>query len=92
MATRTKTRGASGRKTASKKNKNKRQRTSISVALREMKQRLRDRLGRHTDDVWGVVLIVVAALLLLSFFELAGPLGDWAAPGLKFVFGLWASS
>ena len=55
-----------------------------------MKQRLRDRLGRHTDDVWGVVLIVVAALLLLSFFELAGPLGDWAATGLKFVFGLWA--
>ncbi|MDJ0663821.1 MAG: DNA translocase FtsK 4TM domain-containing protein [Acidimicrobiia bacterium] len=55
-----------------------------------MKQRIRDRLGRHTDDVWGVVLIVAAAVLMLSFFGLAGPLGDWAATGLEFVFGLWA--
>jgi S-DNA-T family DNA segregation ATPase FtsK/SpoIIIE len=90
MATRTKTRGASGRKTAKKPQKNKRQSAGISDALKGMKARMRDRLGRHTDDVWGVALIVVAALLMLSFFGLAGPLGSWAATGLRFVFGLWA--
>ena len=66
MATRTKTRGASGRKTATRKQQKKRQTTSISNALKGMKQRIRDRLGRHTDDVWGVVLIVAAALLMLT--------------------------
>lgn len=90
MATRTKTRGASGRKPAKKKQQKTRQRTPISVALKGMKERMRERLGRHTDDVWGVVLIIFAALLMLSFFELAGPLGDVTASGLKFVFGLWA--
>lgn len=90
MATRTKTRGASGRKTANKKQKSKRQRTSISVALKGMKERMRERLGRHTDDVWGVLLIIIASLLMLSFFELAGPLGDVTGSGLQFVFGLWA--
>ena len=99
MATRTKNRGAVGRKTANKKkqkgrpNKNRsntRQRVSISAALKGMKERMRQRLGRHTDDVWGVVLLIVAALLLLSFFELAGPLGDWSATGLELVFGVWA--
>jgi len=90
MATRTKSRGASGRKTAKKKRTNKQQRTSISVALKGMKERMRERLGRHTDDVWGVILILLAALLLLSFFELAGPLGDLVGRGLRFSFGLWA--
>ncbi len=90
MATRTKTRGASGRKTAKKTQHKKRQRTSISVALKGMKERMRERLGRHTDDVWGVLLLVVAAILLLSFFELAGPVGDGTSSGLRFLFGLWA--
>jgi S-DNA-T family DNA segregation ATPase FtsK/SpoIIIE len=90
MATRTKTRGASGRKTAKKRQAKKRQRASILVALRGMKERMRQRLGRHTDDVWGIVLLIIAALLFLSFFELAGPLGDLTATGLRFVFGVWA--
>ncbi|MDJ0952791.1 MAG: DNA translocase FtsK 4TM domain-containing protein [Acidimicrobiia bacterium] len=90
MATRTRSRGASGRKTAKKTKAKKRQRTSIPVALKGMKQRMRERLGRHTDDVWGVVLIVAASLLMLSFFELAGPIGDWTSSGLQFLFGLWA--
>jgi len=90
MATRTKSRGASGRKTVKKTQSKKRQRTSISDALKGMKDRMRERLGRHTDDVWGVVLILLAALLLLSFFELAGPLGDLIGRGLRFAFGLWA--
>ncbi len=51
---------------------------------------MRTRLGRHTDDVWGVGLIIVAAILMLSFFGLAGPVGSWVATGMRFVFGLWA--
>ncbi len=51
---------------------------------------MRARLGRHTDDVWGVFLIIVAAILMLSFFGLAGPMGSWVASGIRFVFGLWA--
>ncbi len=89
MATRSKTRGASGRKTA-KKTQKKRQRTSIPIALKGMKERMRARLGRHTDDVWGVGLVIAAALLMLSFFGLAGPVGQWTATGLRFLFGLWA--
>ena len=90
MATRTRTRGASGRKTAKRPQTKKKQRANISDALKGMKARMRERLGRHTDDVWGVGLIVVAAILMLSFFGLAGPLGNWAATGLRFLFGLWA--
>ncbi|MCH7668615.1 MAG: DNA translocase FtsK [Acidobacteria bacterium] len=55
-----------------------------------MKVRLRDRLGRQTDDVWGVVLLVGAILLGLSFFDKAGPLGNWSRDGLELLFGLWA--
>lgn len=55
-----------------------------------MKVRLRDRLGRQTDDVWGVVLLVGAILLSLSFFDKAGPLGNWSRDGLELLFGLWA--
>ena len=60
------------------------------AALRSMKERLRNRLGRQTDDVWGLLLVVMAALLLLSFFDLAGPVGSMATSGLRFVFGVWA--
>jgi S-DNA-T family DNA segregation ATPase FtsK/SpoIIIE len=55
-----------------------------------MKDRVRTRLGRQTDDVWGVALLVVALLLVLAFFGLAGPVGAWAVTGLTFLFGLWA--
>ena len=51
---------------------------------------MRTRLGRHTDDVWGVALIIAGAILMLSFFGLAGPIGSWMATGIRFVFGLWA--
>ena len=55
-----------------------------------MKGRLRNRLGRQTDDVWGLLLVVLSLLLLLAFFDLAGPLGGMATSGLRFVFGVWA--
>ncbi len=55
-----------------------------------MKERLRERLGRQTDDVWGVVVIVAAVLMVLAQLELAGPVGTVAADTLTFLFGLWA--
>ncbi len=54
-----------------------------------MRDRVRNRLGRQTDDVWGLVLIVVAALLLLALVGLSGPAGDAATSGLRFLFGHW---
>ena len=90
MATRTKARGASGRKTVKKPQRKRRQRASITDALKGMKARMRTRLGRHTDDVWGVALIIVGSVMMLSFFGLAGPVGSWMATGIRFVFGLWA--
>jgi len=88
VATRTKSRGAKGRSGA-KKTKQK-SRTSIVEALKALKIRLRSRLGRQTDDVWGLLLIVVAILLTLAFVGLAGPVGRWAVNGLTFLFGIWA--
>jgi S-DNA-T family DNA segregation ATPase FtsK/SpoIIIE len=51
---------------------------------------LKTRLGRQSDDVWGLVLLVFSVLLVLAFFGLAGPVGRWVTNGLKFVFGVWA--
>ncbi len=51
---------------------------------------MRQRLGRQTDDVWGLVLIVVAVLLALAFAGLAGPVGSGTVQGLRFLFGTWA--
>ena len=55
-----------------------------------MKERLRNRLGRQADDVWGVLLIVLALLMALAFIGLAGPVGGGGTSGLRFLFGLWA--
>jgi S-DNA-T family DNA segregation ATPase FtsK/SpoIIIE len=51
---------------------------------------LRERLGRQADDVWGLVLVVVAVLLLLGFAGQAGPAGRLLDSGLTFLFGVWA--
>ena len=50
---------------------------------------MRDRLGRQTDDVWGIVLMVVGVLLALAFIGLSGPAGDVTTHGLQFLFGVW---
>ncbi len=51
---------------------------------------LRERLGRQADDVWGLVLVVLAIIVSLSFFGQAGPLGRFIDSGLRLLFGLWA--
>ena len=83
MATRSRNRGAKGRRTAQQKR-------SAPGRLVRLRTALQTRLGRQTDDVWGLVLLVFSVLLLLAFFDLAGPVGRWAASGLRFVFGIWA--
>ena len=73
--------GASGRKRASK---------SQPSGWTQFRTALRARLGRQTDDVWGLVLLVVSAVLFLGFIGLAGPFGRLFVPGLEILFGVWA--
>ena len=72
MATRTPTRGrGAGRKRVSKN----KQRVSATAALAGLRDRITGRLGRHADDIWGLVLVVVAALVALQY-RLSGPEAD----------------
>jgi len=75
--------GASGRKRASKKKSQPTRWARLRVGIRQ-------RLGRQTDDVWGLVLLVASAVLFLGFLGLAGPFGRLFIPGLKILFGVWA--
>ncbi len=50
---------------------------------------MRNTLGRQTEDVWGLVLLVLAALVILAFLEMAGPFGDVFESGSRFLFGVW---
>ena len=105
MAKRTPTRrGATGRKRVSKAKTTKRSRgTSTKASARRsaqtptwresltgFKDRIRSRLGRQTDDVWGLILLVIAVLLGLAFFGQAGPVGQWTISGLFLLFGVWS--
>jgi len=89
MPKRTSTRKGSGRKRVSNKNK----RNSVSSAIREklvsFRDSVRNTLGRQTDDVWGLVLVVLAILVTLAFVGRAGPIGDGVDSGSRFLFGVW---
>ncbi len=88
MATRTPTRGrAAGRKRVSRKNTQKSRKLPTLAGLRH---RFTGSLGRHADDVWGVILIVLGVLVGLAFFGLAGPVGRGLTSALTLLFGLWA--
>ncbi len=63
---------------------------SNRVSLAAVRTYLRDRLGRQADDVWGILLIVAAIIVALSFFAQAGPAGVYVERGLTFLFGVWA--
>lgn len=85
------TRGrAKGRSAAKRKQKKPSLTKRTTQALRGVPAGVSDHLGDHKADVWGVGLIVLAALVFLSFFDLSGPIGGSAANATTFVFGMGA--
>ena len=60
-----------------------------SRMLAGVRTRTRQALGRQTDDVWGLILIVLAVLVILSFAALAGPVGQGIETGTRVLFGVW---
>ena len=91
MPSRTPTRKGSGRRRVSQKTKKKTNSFAATVAhsLVRARQSIRGTLGRQTEDVWGLVLVVASILVTLAFFDLAGPLGDGFSSGTRFLFGVW---
>ncbi len=77
-------------RTAKNKKKTTRRKPSRRPVLETVRTFLRDRLGRQADDVWGLVLLVVAILVVLAFFDKAGPVGRLLDAGLTLLFGVWA--
>ena len=91
MGTRTPTRkGSSGRRRVSTTRKKKTPpRSTIRHKLEAVRGSVRNTLGRQTDDIWGLILVVLAVLVLLAFVDLAGPVGEGMAGGSRFLFGVW---
>ena len=91
MGTRTPTRkGSSGRRRVSTARKKKTPpRSTIRQKLVAVRGSVRNTLGRQTDDIWGLILVVLAVLVLLAFVDLAGPVGEGMAGGSRFLFGVW---
>ncbi len=89
MPTRTPTRQGTGRKRVSKPTKKTKKQPPPSMLARA-RTAIRERLGRQADDVWGVVLLVLSAVIVLSFFDQAGPVGGAIDTALQFAFGFWA--
>ncbi len=91
MGTRTPTRkGSSGRRRVSNNRKKKTQtKSTIRQKLATVRGSVRGTLGRQTDDVWGMLLFVIAIIVVLAFVGLAGPVGDGLASGSRFLFGIW---
>lgn len=89
MPTRTSTRKGSGRRRVSSKHKKKPSKKTLTQWLAAVRDSVRNTLGRQTDDVWGLVLLVMAVLVTLAFFDLSGPFGDGFDSGSKFLFGVW---
>ena len=90
MATRTKSSRAKGRSATQRKQKKSKQPNRLVLALRSTPSKLGEHLGDHRNDVWGVCLIAMGVLILLSFFQLSGPFGTSAATATRYAFGLWA--
>jgi S-DNA-T family DNA segregation ATPase FtsK/SpoIIIE len=57
--------------------------------LAATRERIRSGFGRHADDLWGIVLLVVGVLVGLAYFGLAGPVGRGMVAGLELLVGVW---
>ncbi len=90
MATRTTSSRATGRSATNRKQKKSRRTKRTLLALKGVPTRIGNHLGDHRTDVWGIVLIVAGVLIVLSFFDLSGPLGSSASTAARFLFGMWA--
>ncbi|MGH8870565.1 MAG: DNA translocase FtsK 4TM domain-containing protein [Acidimicrobiia bacterium] len=64
-------------------------RSTLRQKLVAVRGSVRNTLGRQTDDIWGLILVVLGVLVLLAFVDLAGPVGRGMAGGSRFLFGLW---
>ena len=62
---------------------------AIRQSLAAIRDSARANLGRQADDVWGLVLVVLSILIVLAFFDLAGPVGEGFDQGSRFLFGIW---
>jgi len=74
---------------SSKNKKKSPQKKSLTQTLAAVRDSMRGTLGRQTDDVWGLLLLVLSVLVTLAFFRLAGPAGDGFESGSRFLFGVW---
>lgn len=91
MAKRAVSRGGANRAGRGSRNQKKTKKPSgFGAWLAGIPERIRHRLGRQADDVWGVALCVLAGIMLLSFFGQAGPVGRAIVATLSFLFGLWS--
>jgi S-DNA-T family DNA segregation ATPase FtsK/SpoIIIE len=63
--------------------------STIRQKLVAVRSSVRNTLGRQTDDIWGLILVVVGILVLLAFVDLAGPVGEGMAGGSRVLFGVW---
>ena len=73
----------------SQSKKKKAQKSTIRQKLAAFRDSVRETLGRQTDDVWGLLLVVIAILVTLAFIDRAGPVGDGVESGSRFLFGVW---
>jgi len=73
---------------SAKKNK-KSKSSTIRQKLAAFRDSIRTTFGRQTDDVWGLVLVVLSILVTLAFVDRAGPVGDGLQTGSTFLFGVW---
>ena len=90
MPGRTPTRkGSTGRRRVSEPKKKKPQQGTFRQKLVTSRDYVRNTLGRQTDDVWGLGLIVLAILVVLAFVDKAGPVGEGIETGSLFLFGVW---
>jgi S-DNA-T family DNA segregation ATPase FtsK/SpoIIIE len=64
-------------------------RNTVRQKLAAARASVRNTLGRQTDDIWGLILVVLAILVLLAFVDLAGPVGEGMASGSRLLFGVW---